>query len=108
MGLKFQLGQKVVVNTGGRDEIAFIDYPTNHKPGRVFDFVLEEPEGTVNYLCRFTDDYRKTLHAGAVSVKDYSKFLRDGGRKPRMAVTSAQFVEESSIRPFVFAFEDIE
>ena len=58
----FQLGQKVIVNTGGDDTIAHIDYPVKNVHGYFW-------RAQNLYLCRFTDNSKKLLCNGAVKFE---------------------------------------
>jgi hypothetical protein len=55
----YQLGQKVIVNTGGEDTIAHIDKPVKDINGHYW-------ESQDCYLCRFTDNDKKLFCNGAV------------------------------------------
>ena len=70
-----KLGETVIVNSGGDDVTAIIDYPTK----RNLDGSLREYFMTVNnetsFLCRFTNDIKKTFIGGAkygIANGDYS------------------------------------
>jgi len=89
-GYKFSVGDRVVVNTGGEDIIAIIDYGHNTEVFR------REDNSGVSYRCRFTDDIKKTFFGGAKygigsNPKDFSS---DNNTLHK----NAQFIDESSIR----------
>lgn len=88
---KFKLGQKVIVNTGGKDSLAFIDYPTiRYKPnGDEYSYIFKNSSG-YSYLCRFTDNEKHCHFGGAKISSDSSTAL----------ARNAQFIPEQYIKPF--------
>lgn len=91
MKQEFNLGDKVIVNTGGNDSIAIIDYPKIRKDmyGRERSFKMTV-HGETAYLCRFTDDITKCWIGGAIRTNDARK---------QMLRENAQFIPEEFIKP---------
>jgi hypothetical protein len=54
-----ELGQLVIVNTGGKDVLAIIDVPIHDVHGHYWDI-----KPVPSYLCRYTTDIKKTIHGG--------------------------------------------
>ena len=90
---KFSLGQKVIVNTGGKDTVAIIDYPTIRKDinGKDRDFKMKYNNGFA-YMCRFTDDVNKCYAGGAIRTNE-----RTGGIN--YLLENGQFIPEENILP---------
>jgi len=61
---KFYLGDHVIVNTGGNDTQAIIDYPVNNINGYYW-------KTQDCYLCRFTTNIEKTFFGGVVLNASY-------------------------------------
>jgi hypothetical protein len=92
MKVKFKLGQKVIVNTGGKDTICHID---NTAKG-VHGFYWKEQN---SYLCRFTDDATKLICNGAISREQYIDNPKESIGKP-FFVNNAQYIPAEFIREF--------
>ena len=93
MKQKFNLGQKVIVNTGGNDTAAIIDYPTIRKDihGKDRDFKMKYNDG-LSYMCRFTDDINKCYAGGAIKTNDRTKGIN-------YLLENGQFIPEENIKP---------
>lgn len=98
---KFMVGQKVIVNTGGADTIAIIDYtrfPLRTHEGETRIYVMDDLGGGKAWLCRFTEDFKHTIVGGGEwKSYDAEKFV----------ARSSQFIPEKYIRPFVDVFKDM-
>jgi len=90
---KFVLGQRVIVNTGGNDTEAIIDYPTMRKDinGKERSHVMKT--GIIAYCCRFTTDWGKCWVGGAKNDPN------SGKAEDHTLFTNAQFIPEEYIRP---------
>jgi hypothetical protein len=90
---KIQLGQKVIVNTGGKATIAIIDYPTIRKDihGKERDFKISYNNGFA-YLCRFTDDVNKCWIGGAKRTNERTEGVQ-------YLFENAQFIPAEHIKP---------
>lgn len=83
--IEFKLGQKVIVNTGGNDTIAFIDTPIKNVHG----YYWKEQN---SYCCRFTEDADKLLCNDAVKHEDYN------GKNIHVC-TNSQYIQAECIKP---------
>lgn len=92
---KFELGEAVIVNTGGEDSEAIIDYPTLKKniygKDRGFKITVN---GETSYLCRFTNDINKCYVGGAERLSEYYQ----PSDKNRL-FENAQYIPEQYIFP---------
>lgn len=91
--LKFKLGQKVLVNTGGLDTVGIIDKPTiiNLTGGYERPYYMGINTDDRSFLVRFTDDINKTRFGGAERFYDNPKAIN-------YLCESAQFIPEKYIR----------
>lgn len=88
MKQKFQLGQKVTVNTGGNDTTGYID----HSLKNIHGYYWEEQN---LYLVRFTDNPDKLLCNGAMTVQDWQK----NNLKGNCVFMNAQYIDSKYITP---------
>ncbi len=90
----FKLGQKVIVNTGGNDTVAIIDYPTIRQDinGNQRDYKMNSGE-SIAYLCRFTEDIKKCYCGGAIRIKGSFK------AEENTLSVNAQYIPVEYIRP---------
>ena len=94
----FELGQKVIVNTGGDDSEAIIDYPTLRKDlyGKERGFKITV-NGQTSYLCRFTNDVKKCYVGGATRLKDYHNSGNPQPTPINFLFENAQYIPEQYI-----------
>lgn len=91
--MKYKLGQKVIVNTGGKDSFAIIDYPTIRKDinGKERDFKMKYNDGFA-YMCRFTEDINKCYVGGAIRTNERTEGIN-------YLLENGQFIPEKFINP---------
>ena len=84
---KLKLGQKVIVNTGGNDTVAFIDLPIKNIHGFYW-------KAQNLYLCRFTDNSNKLLCNGAITREQHINENKTG----EFVTNNAQYIPADCIK----------